>query len=48
MTVCNYTVVATPNSYEDRASDYRIIVGDKNDTELMMSGIENTVLLDQL
>ena len=47
VTVCNYTVVATPNSYEDRASDYRIIVGDKNDTELMMSGIENTVLLDQ-
>lgn len=46
-TVCNYTIVATPNSYEDRASDYRIIVGDKNDTELMMSGIENTVLLDQ-
>ena len=31
----------------NRASDYRIIVGDKNDTELMMSGIENTVLLDQ-
>lgn len=46
-TVCNYTVVATPSSYEDRASDYRIIVGDKNDTELMMSGIENTVLLEQ-
>lgn len=46
-TVCNYTVVAIPNSYEDRASDYRIVVGDKNDTELMMSGIENTVLLDQ-
>lgn len=46
-TVCNYTVVATPNAYENRASDYRIIVGDKNDTELMMSGIENTVLLEQ-
>ena len=46
-TVCNYTVVATPNAYESRASDYRIIVGNKNDTELMMSGIENTVLLEQ-
>ncbi len=46
-TVCNYTVVATPNAYENRASDYRIIVGDKNDTELMMSGVENTVLLEQ-
>lgn len=31
-TICNYTVVATPNSYENRASDYRIIVGDKKDT----------------
>lgn len=46
-TVCNYTVVATPSAYENRASDYRIIIGDKNDTELMMSGIENTVLLEQ-
>lgn len=46
-TVCNYTVVATPNKYDDYASDYRIIIGDKNDTELMMSGIENTVLLSQ-
>ncbi len=46
-TVCNYTVVAKPKSYEDRASDYRIIVGDKAETELMMSGIENTVLLEQ-
>lgn len=46
-TICNYTVVVTPSSYENRASDYRIIIGDKNDTELMMSGIENTVLLDQ-
>lgn len=46
-TVCNYTIVAEPNSYENRASDYRIIVGDKRETELMMSGIENTVLLDQ-
>lgn len=46
-TVCNYTVVAKPKSYENRASDYRIIIGDKNDTELMMSGIENTVLLEQ-
>lgn len=45
--VCNYTVVAKPASYDNRASDYRIIVGDKNDTELMMSGIENTVLLEQ-
>lgn len=45
--VCNYTIVAEPNSYENRASDYRIIVGDKRETELMMSGIENTVLLDQ-
>lgn len=46
-TVCNYTVVAIPNSYQDQASDYRIVAGDKSDTELMMSGIENTVLLDQ-
>lgn len=46
-TVCNYTVVAEPAEYENRASDYRIIVGDKKETELMMSGIENTVLLDQ-
>lgn len=46
-TVCNYTVVAEPNPYENRASDYRIIVGDKKETELMMSGIENTVLLEQ-
>lgn len=46
-TVCNYTVVAKPDSYENRASDYRIIVGDKKETELMMSGMENTVLLDQ-
>ena len=46
-TVCNYTIVAKPKSYENRASDYRIIIGDKNETELMMSGIENTVLLEQ-
>lgn len=46
-TVCNYTVVVKPYSYQDRASDYRIIIGDKKDTELMMSGIENTVLLEQ-
>lgn len=46
-TVCNYTIAVEPNSYENRASDYRIIVGDKKETELMMSGIENTVLLDQ-
>ena len=45
--VCNYTVVVSPNGYQTRASDYRIIIGDKKDTELMMSGIENTVLLDQ-
>lgn len=45
--ICNYAVVATPNSYEERASDYRIIVGNKNNTELLMSGMENTVLLDQ-
>ena len=45
--ICNYTVVTTPNSYEERASDYRIIVGNKNNTELLMSGMENTVLLDQ-
>lgn len=46
-TVCNYSIVVKPNSYEDRASDYRIIIGNKNETELMMSGIENTVLLEQ-
>lgn len=46
-TVCSYTIVAEPNEYESRASDYRIIVGDKKEAELMMSGIENTVLLDQ-
>lgn len=46
-TICNYTIIATPYSYEERASDYRIIIGDKSDTELMMSGIDNTVLLEQ-
>lgn len=46
-TECNYTIVVKPNMYENRSSDYRIIIGDKKDTELMMSGIENTVLLDQ-
>lgn len=46
-TICNYTVVVKPNGYENRASDYRIIIGNKSDTELMMSGIENTVLLEQ-
>lgn len=46
-TVCNYTVVVKPYPYINRASDYRIIIGDKTDTELMMSGIENTVLLEQ-
>lgn len=46
-TICNYTIVAVPNSYENRASDYRIIIGNKNETELLMSGIENTVLLEQ-
>lgn len=46
-TICNYSVVVTPVSYENRASDYRIIIGDKKDTERMMSGIENTVLLEQ-
>ncbi|MDD3415186.1 MAG: hypothetical protein PHY47_14445 [Lachnospiraceae bacterium] len=46
-TICNYTVEVSPYSYDGRASNYRIIIGDKNDTELMMSGIENTVLLEQ-
>ncbi len=48
-TICNYTVTLKPTSHYDdsRSSDYRIIIGDKKDTELMMSGIENTVLLDQ-
>lgn len=46
--ICNYTVVATPKAgeYGNGASDYRIIIGDKKETELMMSGIENTVLLE--
>lgn len=46
-TICNYTLVATPKEYENRASDYRITIGDRKDTELMMSGIQNTVLLEQ-
>ena len=46
-TICNYTIQVTPNGYKDSDSSYRIIVGDKQETELMMSGIENTVLLEQ-
>lgn len=46
--VCNYTIVATPKvtEYGRGASDYRIIIGNKNETEKMMSGVENTVLLE--
>lgn len=45
-TICKYKIVATPQSYSDDLSNYRIMVGEKDDAELMMSGIENTVLLD--
>lgn len=46
--ICNYTMVVTPlaSEFGNGANDYRIIIGDKEDTELMMSGIENTVLLE--
>lgn len=45
-TICKYKIVATPQSYRDDLSSYRVMVGEKDDAELMMSGIENTVLLD--
>ena len=44
--ICKYTIVAKPQSYEDKLSSYRIMVGEKSDAELMMSGKENVVLLD--
>ncbi|SFB23105.1 hypothetical protein SAMN05216249_11438 [Acetitomaculum ruminis DSM 5522] len=46
-TICNYTITVTPISYQNKASNFRIIVGDKKDTELMMSGKDNAVLLDE-
>ena len=45
--ICNYKVEVVPKNYEERLSSFRIIVGKKDDAEIMMSGIENTVLLEK-
>lgn len=45
--ICNYTIVTVPENYSSGASNFRITVGNKQDAELHMSGIENTVLLER-
>ena len=45
--VCTYKIVATPsNTYSGKSSDYRIMVGQDTDAELMMSGKENAVPME--
>ncbi len=40
-------VTLTPSSYDEAHSDFRLLVGDKADTEEMISGNENAVWLDK-
>lgn len=47
--VCAYTieVMGINGAYVQNSTDFRVIVGDKKDTEAMISGPENAVLLDK-
>lgn len=45
-TVETYTITVNATSYEPGSSGFRVLIGDKNDVEPMISGPENAVWID--
>ncbi|AAK79740.1 hypothetical protein BJV85_002221 [Clostridium acetobutylicum] len=47
--ICNYTITITPTvlSSNSTYNSYRLMIGNKNDVEAMLSGIQNTIILDK-
>ena len=44
--ICHYTITVSATSYKDNSGSFRVIVGNKDDAEAMMGGLENAVDLD--
>ncbi len=44
--ICHYTVTVSAQSYNQESGAFRVMIGDKEDTEAMMGGLENAVEID--
>lgn len=44
--ICHYTVTVSAQSYDQESGAFRVMIGDKEDTEAMMGGLENAVEID--
>lgn len=45
-TIATYTITVKLKTYDESSSGFRVMIGNKKDTEAMISGVENAVLLD--
>lgn len=44
--VCHYTITVTASSFNEVSGAFRVIIGNKDDAEAMMGGLENAIDLD--
>ena len=44
--VCHYTITVSVYSYDASSGAFRVMIGNKNDAEAMMGGLENVIELD--